>query len=59
MDVGTYLFSFIRPASITNTMSSIVMDVSAMFVDRTILVTPSGGRLQNGSSRFMVYSDRA
>ena len=27
-------------------MSSIVMDVSAMLVDRTILVTPSGGLLE-------------
>ena len=53
LNAGAYLFSFMRPASITNTMSPIVIDVSAMFVDRTILVTPSGGRLQK--KEFVLY----
>ena len=31
------------PQSTTNTMSSIVMEVSAMLVDSTIFLTPGGG----------------
>jgi hypothetical protein len=37
------LFSFTLHESMTNTQSSIVMLVSAMFVATTILRTPSGG----------------
>ena len=40
---GSYVFSFILPASSTNTTSSIVMLVSAMLVDSTILRTPATG----------------
>ena len=47
-----HLFSFIFPVSITKTTSSIVMEVSAIFVAMTILVTPSGGRLKNCRNHF-------
>mmetsp|Transcript_3429 Transcript_3429/g.6777 ORF Transcript_3429/g.6777 Transcript_3429/m.6777 type:complete len:216 (+) Transcript_3429:69-716(+) len=40
---GSYLSSFIRPQSITKPTSSIVMAVSAMLVDNTILRIPGGG----------------
>jgi hypothetical protein len=38
---GLYTFCFAKPGSITYTMPSMVSDVSAMFVDTTIL-RPSG-----------------
>jgi hypothetical protein len=38
--LGSYCISFTLPVSITNTTSSMVMDVSAMFVARTTLRTP-------------------
>ena len=44
--VTSDLFSFIFPQSITNTTSSMVTEVSAMFVDRTIFRTPSFGFLE-------------
>lgn len=34
--ISAYLFSFVFPVSMTNTMSGIVTPVSAMLVDRTI-----------------------
>ena len=40
---GSNLFSFIRPTSITKTQSSIVIDVSAMFVEITIFLCPALG----------------
>lgn len=46
-DVGwIYLFSFIRPQSTTNTQSSIVTEVSAIFVDSTIFLAPRLGFLK-------------
>mmetsp|Transcript_15606 Transcript_15606/g.56059 ORF Transcript_15606/g.56059 Transcript_15606/m.56059 type:complete len:204 (+) Transcript_15606:742-1353(+) len=41
---ASYRSSFTRPVSMTHVTSSIVMDVSATFVDRTTLHTPGGGR---------------
>mmetsp|Transcript_14939 Transcript_14939/g.48466 ORF Transcript_14939/g.48466 Transcript_14939/m.48466 type:complete len:386 (+) Transcript_14939:305-1462(+) len=41
---GSYRFSFIRAQSTTKTTSSMVTDVSAMFVASTTLRTPAGGR---------------
>mmetsp|Transcript_29918 Transcript_29918/g.97480 ORF Transcript_29918/g.97480 Transcript_29918/m.97480 type:complete len:277 (+) Transcript_29918:832-1662(+) len=40
---GSYCVSRTRPVSMTNTTSSMVMEVSAMLVDKTTLRTPSGG----------------
>ena len=40
---GSKRFSFILPASTTNTQSSMVMEVSARFVDITIFRTPRFG----------------
>ena len=40
---GSKLFSFIRPASTTKTQSSMVMLVSAKFVDKTIFLAPFRG----------------
>ena len=45
--VTSDLFSFIFPQSTTNTTSSIVTEVSAMFVDSTIFRTPSFGFLED------------
>lgn len=42
---GSKRFSFIFPESITNTQSSIVTEVSAMFVESIIFLTPSLGFL--------------
>ena len=42
---GSYWVSLTRPLSMTNTTSSMVMDVSAMFVAMTTLRTPGGGLL--------------
>lgn len=42
----SYLFSFILPESMTYTTSSMVTEVSAMFVEMMIFVTPSWGRLK-------------
>jgi hypothetical protein len=42
--MGSYSISFTRPESMTTVMSSIVMDVSATLVLRTILRTPDGMR---------------
>ena len=42
---GSYRVSFIRPLSITNEQSSMVMLVSAMFVETTTLRIPRGARL--------------
>ena len=57
----THLFSFIRPQSMTNTTSSIVTEVSAMFVDRTIFRTPSFGFLKcavNGKRSSLFFTGK-
>lgn len=49
-----YLFSFILPESMTYTTSSMVTEVSAMFVEMIIFVTPSGGRLKTACCSSLV-----
>mmetsp|Transcript_12022 Transcript_12022/g.40673 ORF Transcript_12022/g.40673 Transcript_12022/m.40673 type:complete len:284 (+) Transcript_12022:860-1711(+) len=68
---ASYVFSLWRPLSITKTTSSMVMLLSAMFVEMTILRMPSGGGLNtsfwlavgiwecSGKSRHWPASGRA
>lgn len=47
--MSNYQFSLTLPLSITNTMSGIVIPVSAIFVAKTIFLKPFGGFLNISS----------
>ena len=50
--MASWLFSFTLPESITHTTSSIVIPVSAMFVDKMIFCTP---KESHDISIFILY----